>query len=74
MTLIDCPKEAKRAKRVEVKREERKYRNRGVEIDLPQVYDDLEARCIDVIYETLKPYPRATRMYEILVGDLRGAG
>lgn len=58
------------AKRVEVKREERKYQNRGVEIDLPQVYDDLEARCIDVIYETLKPYPRATRMYEILVGDL----
>ncbi|MCJ7666726.1 MAG: HD domain-containing protein [Anaerolineae bacterium] len=41
-----------------------------MEIDLPQVYDDLEARCIDVIYETLKPYPRATRMYEILVGDL----
>jgi len=57
-------------KRIEVKREERKYQNRGVEIDLPQVYDELEARCIDVIYETLKPYPKATRMYEILVGDL----
>jgi metal-dependent HD superfamily phosphatase/phosphodiesterase len=57
------------AKRVEVKREERKYQNRGVEIDLPAAYDELEEESIAAIQDALSPYPKAWQMYEIVVAD-----
>jgi len=56
-------------KRIEVTREERKYQNRGVEIDLPAAYDDLEEESIKAIQDALSPYPKAWQMYEILVAD-----
>jgi len=56
-------------KRIEVTREERKYQNRGVEIDLPASYDDLEEESIKAIQDALSPYPKAWQMYEILVAD-----
>jgi len=57
------------AKRIEVKREERKYQNRGVEIDLPAAYDELEEESIAAIQDALSPYPKAWQMYDILVAD-----
>ncbi len=57
------------ARRIEVKREERKYQNRGVEIDLPAAYDELEEESIAAIQDALSSYPKAWQMYEILVAD-----
>jgi hypothetical protein len=46
-------------KRIEIKREERKYQNRGVEIDLPAAYDELEEASIGAVQDALSPYPKA---------------
>lgn len=55
--------------KIEIKREERKYSNRGVEIDLPAAYDELEEESIAAIQDALSAYPKAWQMYEILVAD-----
>lgn len=46
-------------KRIEIKREERKYQNRGVEIDLPAAYDELEEESIAAIQDALLLLPQS---------------
>jgi metal-dependent HD superfamily phosphatase/phosphodiesterase len=43
--------------------------NRGVEIDLPAAYDELEENSVATIRRRLSSYPKASTMYEALVGD-----
>lgn len=47
------------ARRIEIKREERKYQNRGVEIDLPAAYDELEEESIAAIQDALLLLPQS---------------
>jgi metal-dependent HD superfamily phosphatase/phosphodiesterase len=55
--------------RVKIPRAERKYVNRGVEIDLPAAYDDLEENSVATVGRRLSNYPKAKRMFEALVAD-----
>jgi metal-dependent HD superfamily phosphatase/phosphodiesterase len=55
--------------RVKIPRAERKYVNRGVEIDLPAAYDDLEENSVAAIERRLSSYPKAMRMFEALIAD-----
>jgi hypothetical protein len=55
--------------RIKITRVQRRYVNRGVEIDLPAVYDELEENSLAVIKRRLSSYPKAQRMFEVLVAD-----
>jgi metal-dependent HD superfamily phosphatase/phosphodiesterase len=55
--------------RVQIPRAVRKYVNRGVEIDLPEAYDDLEENSVAAIERRLSSYPKATQMFKALVAD-----
>jgi metal-dependent HD superfamily phosphatase/phosphodiesterase len=55
--------------RVQIPRAERKYVNRGVEIDLPAAYDDLEENSVATIERRLSSYPKSKQMFEALVAD-----
>lgn len=55
--------------RIQITRVQRRFVNRGVEIDLPDVYDRLEENSLSVIKKRLSSYPKAQRMFEVLVAD-----
>jgi metal-dependent HD superfamily phosphatase/phosphodiesterase len=55
--------------RVKITRVQRRYVNRGVEIDLPAVYDELEENSLFVVKKRLSSHPKAQRMFEVLVAD-----
>jgi metal-dependent HD superfamily phosphatase/phosphodiesterase len=55
--------------RIQITREQRRYVNRGVEINLPAVYNELEENSLAVINKRLSSYPKAQRMFEALVAD-----
>jgi hypothetical protein len=55
--------------RVQIERVERKYVNRGVEIDLPAAYDYLEENSVATIERRLRQYPKAHRMFDALLQD-----
>jgi len=45
------------------------YVNKGVEIELPAAYDELEEASLQAIEETIAPYPKTQRMFALLVAD-----
>jgi metal-dependent HD superfamily phosphatase/phosphodiesterase len=55
--------------RIKITRVQREFVNRGVEIDLPAVYDELEENSLMAIKKRLSSYPKAQRLFEVLVAD-----
>lgn len=55
--------------RIKIERKTHMYCNRGTEMELPGVYYELEERSMAATRETLASYPKAERMYEILLAD-----
>ncbi len=54
---------------IKIERETRTYCNQGTEMELPGVYYELEERSMAATRETLASYPKAERMYEMLLAD-----
>ena len=52
-----------------LKQAKKRLVNTGIEIDLPEVYDELEGRSVTTIEKILKPHEKAFRLWKILVAD-----
>jgi len=44
-------------------------KNIGIEVEIPESYDALETESLSCIQESLKGYPKAQKMFEILMSD-----
>ena len=51
------------------KHQDRTFVNEGIEIQLPAVYDELEESSLAAIEEGLADYPKAYKMFNLLVAD-----
>ncbi|MEA3313200.1 MAG: hypothetical protein U9Q18_02350 [Caldisericota bacterium] len=44
-------------------------KNIGIEVEIPESYDFLETESLDAITESIKNYPKALKMFEMLITD-----